>query len=295
MESMASQLITSKYLKALTAIDPRLIRRFRSLSRRGSQPVDEDVLYEGVPEHLDAPLRQWLFEILTPDLFRRVCLNLHVTARDQRALVLGVDGPTLLNLVDAALHLWTPTFTEVMAVKELQLLLFDGDSAYQVAEDWSQGLERRVPEWVSGAHDQAVAAAASSTGEAAAQLLRSARAKAYGLHPDPSGAYADAVKAVEVLALPFFTPDDPCPTLGKVLGNLRQSHAKYRMRVLGKDGEPASIEAFIATGTLLWNGHSDRHAGTPRGAPIEQHQAEVAVDAAAMLVRWLASGEITRL
>lgn len=74
---------------------------------------------------------------------------------------------------------------------------------------------------------------------AARQHLEKSRGRLFGLHPDPSGAYDEVVRAVEAVACPLFLPNAQTPTLGTVLAHLRQSSA-YEFVVPGKHGAPGA-------------------------------------------------------
>jgi hypothetical protein len=50
--------------------------------------------------------------------------------------------------------------------------------------------------------------------------LATAWNRAYGRNPDPSGAYRDAIRAVEASAKPIILPADPVATLGKMIAAL---------------------------------------------------------------------------
>ncbi|MDQ3679176.1 MAG: hypothetical protein M3378_01260 [Actinomycetota bacterium] len=49
-------------------------------------------------------------------------------------------------------------------------------------------------------------------------------------------------------------------------------------------------------GSVLWNGHTDRHGSDDQrmSVPITQEQTEAAVHLAVVLVQWFASGAIRR-
>ncbi len=94
-----------------------------------------------------------------------------------------------------------------------------------------------------------------------ARRLAAAWAKAYALNPDPSGAYSDAVRAVEDVAIPKFLLNDPSASLGKVISHLTDAALKYELVIQGKDATQAGIEPVTAMAKLLWEGHRDRHLG----------------------------------
>lgn len=109
----------------------------------------------------------------------------------------------------------------------MQQLLDDGHMIYRVRPD-GRGLERRVS---PAANAQAITAAdaAEQAGiPAAGERLIAAWNSIYALKPDPSGAYRDAIRAVEAVANPFFLPDAPTPTSARSSAILRTTSATTR-------------------------------------------------------------------
>ncbi|MFH9826618.1 hypothetical protein [Streptomyces bobili] len=110
----------------------------------------------------------------------------------------------------------------VNPVDILDALLGDAASAYQVreADDVSHaGLEQVVDATVAESAVMAMQQAESSGRDDASFYLRSSWAKAYALHPDASGAYVDAVRAVEDVAILLYASANPRATLGSVTVN----------------------------------------------------------------------------
>jgi hypothetical protein len=122
--------------------------------------------------------------------------------------------------------------------------------------------------------------------------LRRAWSKAYGLHPEPTTAYREAVLAVEAVACPLVLPLDKGATLGKVLAHLKQGGARWEMALLAKDGG-SGPEPFVALLERLWTGQVSRHAGSEHSRVQTQREAEAAVHLAVLAVQWL-SGEVLR-
>ena len=121
----------------------------------------------------------------------------------------------------------------------LQQLLDDGHMIYRVGPD-GLGLVRRVDPL---AHAQAITAAdaAGQAGvPAAGERLLAAWNAIYALKPDSSGAYRDAIRAVEAVANPLFLPAELAPTLGRVIRHLVEHDSDYEMAIAEKTGSPAS-------------------------------------------------------
>ncbi len=175
---------------------------------------------------------------------------------------------------------------------QLDTVLAMGGSAYTLNPD-RNGLCLRVEETVRRTLDEAVQAAEALQKDAGAHL-REAFVAAYGIKPNPSVAYSQAVKAVEAVANPVFLPKSPEPTLGGVRSTLDQGRNKYVMAVSDRAGAPAGIDAAVELINLLWHGQRDRHAGGPTSAPVSQEAAETAVHAAALLVHWVSKGYVRK-
>ncbi|MFD6346625.1 hypothetical protein ACFWF9_18125 [Streptomyces roseolus] len=171
-------------------------------------------------------------------------------------------------------------------VEPLNRLLVESRSVYEVAPD-RRGLQRRMEAGLSEALNTAANAAETSGYLAARRSLDRARDKLMAVHSDPSGAYVDAIRAVEAVACPMFLPRDPLPTLGKVRDHLRNADAKYAYVLTDKSGKPGDTRGVVAMLTDLWEGHSDRHAGGPREVPVTQEAAEAALTIATALVTLL--------
>lgn len=173
----------------------------------------------------------------------------------------------------------------------LQQLLDDGHMIYQVRSD-GRGLERRVSPAASAQAIIAADAAGQAGFPTAGERLIAAWNSIYALKPDPSGAYRDAIRAVEAVANPFFLPDASAPTLGQVIRHLEDHGSDYEMVIANKTSKPASVSAVIGMMRLLWEGHRDRHEGGATSAPITPESAEAAVSVAVGLVHLLSTGSI---
>jgi hypothetical protein len=174
--------------------------------------------------------------------------------------------------------------------ESLSRLLAESRSVYEIAPD-QRGLQRRVEATLAASISGASGTAEAAGYSAARVHLEKARGRLFGLHPDPSGAYDEAVRAIEAIACPLFLPNDQVPTLGKVLAHLRGSSA-YEFVVTGKGGAPGNTNAVVAMMASVWEGHSDRHAGGPRNAPVSREAAEAALTLAASLVTLLSRGAV---
>lgn len=289
-----------------------MTNRWRRLTDRLAGKSEPEPLSEGLPDHLDVPVREWLYEVLdhygmtTPVVVRLKLPSKILSSRNPTQELANYQDPKQpmlpLEIVDATLACvqqalvgsrdWPEHQRAASSANYLSGLLREGDSAFTVAESGG-ALERRVEETLHGLHSKAVKAGATKS-ESAADHLREAFAAAYGIKPNPSAAYSHAVKAVEAVANPLFLPNDPEPTLGKVRSHLDQGRQRYEMVIADRAGAPAAIDAAVEMINLLWHGQRDRHAGGPTSTPVTQEAAETAVHTAAILVHWIASGSIRK-
>lgn len=281
--------------------------------------------HEGVPAHLAGHLQRWLYATVMdrggadPDeLLGAVSLRLHLTLTDSSVVARPGSPPAMfradtamgelrrrcdeheelfLDVVDAVLRLLServPRGTDNFAgyrngrVEKLSWLLAEAGSAGTVTADGS-GLERRVAPGVKEAAMAAAEYAAREANPSASDHLLEAWSKVYGRHPDPTKAYSEAVKSVEAAALRVVLPKDAQGTLGRAIGQLRESQNGW-MLAIGESG----IGPLLGMLELLWRGQRDRHGGTEPTVPVGLGEAEMAVHLAATLVQWFAAGRITR-
>jgi hypothetical protein len=260
------------------------------------------VLVDGVPKRLREPLIAWLkhtlassdypyavknaatrdIEMLT-DIGIGVPGDPYIDWENYTALLRKIGEQDLLRVVDAVLS------TEWYGIRrdELDKILATGKSKWQVGERYGKpGLVARVPEGVQGMVEDTI----SSTG-AAGQILARAWGKVHALQPDDSGAYADAVRAVETAAHPHVEPDNDDATLGGMAGVMR-NQGDWRLPLREHQHAPTG-EMLVAMMRSLYRGHADRH-GKDDYRDVTHEEAEAGVVLAAVLVAWFASGAVQR-
>ncbi|WP_298800329.1 hypothetical protein [uncultured Pseudonocardia sp.] len=298
----------------------------RTLSAREAG-VTAQTLYEGVPPHLDRPLRDWAREFITASLAQRVALRMRSTtirselrealdATQGRSghLIEKLDGPRLLDAIDLSLQLDQQLASErdelamateagqvihyslerLDAARALDRVLRDGDSIYTVTVSEQRPalptmLIRRVDATVTAAAEHTITAAPPT----AATLLRDAWNRTYGLHPDPTPAYHAAVRAVEEIACPLVIPNDDAGTLGKVISCLRQGGHKWAFTLVDRDGAD-TVDPLVAMLNRLWTGQISRHGGGKNSDEQSRAEAVAAVHLAVALVQLLGTGALTR-
>jgi hypothetical protein len=209
------------------------------------------------------------------------------SAGDSLATQVQTNGELLLDLIDLLLRDLDERWEAPDLAAELEAFLAQGRSVWRVAERGRQlALERRVDASVTAAAEAAMEAPGSSAGD----HLSRAWSKAYGREPDPSAAYAEAVKAVEAAAKPVVTPKDDKATLGKMVSAFRDRSEKWDVVLAAASGFD-KVDVVRLMAEQLWQGHTDRH-GRPDPVPVTQEQAEAAVHLAALLVQWFTAGSI---
>lgn len=175
--------------------------------------------------------------------------------------------------------------------EDLNTILEESGSLWKVGmRSGACGLVRRVPEGVQSAVDGTI-----SSGGHAGKRLAEAWGAAYGVSPDPSRAYALAVKAVEDAAIPVVSPHDTSATLGKINSQLRNT-GDWSLPLQREDEHAPTSTTLLSMMKMLWAGQADRHGGhhDPE-LVVTQEAAEVAVMTAATLVQWFASGAVARM
>lgn len=201
----------------------------------------------------------------------------------------GLEVDDLLALIDFFIADWAPG-QGYSSPEELETILVESGSAWKVGtRDGYPGLERRVPEGVQVAAEQAM----TTPGHAGARLSEAWHA-VYGVSPNPTHGYAMAVKAVEDAAIPVVVPKQSGATLGHVIGQLR-SDGDWSLPLTREDANAPTAATVLGMCQALWKGHHDRHGGDA-SAPqsVGQEEAEAAVQIAVFLVHGFAAGMIAR-
>jgi hypothetical protein len=287
----------------------------RFTNRPAPFPVDEPVLHEGVPDHLEPILRQWIYSSLLGGGAEVISLKLEIPlrydypSRDAAARCLAqAQSYELLRIVNAILSNggpWpAPLLTDrrgrnsnVAAVRNLRedliVMLGAASSVWQVSAD-GDGLVRRVGESARHAVDRAALAAGTATRSGSAdKQIRAAWQALYQLEPEPETAYREAVKAVESAAHAVVQPNKANATLGTIRGELRAQAARWTLAIPGKDGT-GDIAPLLAMIDLLWDGQEWRHGSQTPIRNATQGEAEMALYLAVTLVHWFVTGAVRK-
>lgn len=272
-------------------------------------PVTQ-VLHEGVPDHLEQPLRKWLYAALRGGNADLVALTLEIPIRTgghEAEYLANYAKDDLLDIADAILHLdgpWPPKdpydysgedfrLQKAFLIKELELILQAGSSFLRL-NDEQKGLTRRVDATVTAAFGSASAAAAEKPeAGSASQQLSDAWRELYGVQPDPSAAYSAAIKAVESAAHAVVEPNNTKATLGTMIRALKDRSSKYRLILPGPSGD-GDVEVLTKMMQLIWTGQTSRHGAQTERRIETQEEAEMAVHLAVTLVHWFSTGAVVR-
>lgn len=175
----------------------------------------------------------------------------------------------------------------------LKRLLEESRSVYEIAPD-DRGLRRRIDASLAQQFEQAEVSALAAGQPAARQHLAQARAELFALRSDAGAGYAQAILAVEAVAIPALIPRNPYPTLSLARDHLRDAADKYEFVISAKNGAPGTVALVVEMLSTLCSGHCDRHAGGPNNAEVTQESAETAFALAVTLVIWFSTGAIRR-
>jgi hypothetical protein len=277
---------------------------FRPLSQRNNPDPAFEGPHDGIPPWLSHSLEGWLERLLLdgdyPDesklhdleasLHLDPPLSWHNGASSALRSVFAYfenDDDFALDALDWGLALCEPGSIYVM---ELDRILVQGGSAWETHANSDESgcqLVRRVVGPVAEAIEDI-----RPTSQRAHAHLVSAWSKLMGRNPDPSGAYREAIRAVEVVAAPVVAPNDTLVTLGKIIGTLRANPEKWTV-----DLAEATTQQVTEMAAMIWQSQVDRHGTDDESVPlnVSQEQADAAVHISIALVRLFAGGHITRV
>ena len=203
-----------------------------------------------------------------------------------RNAVRGLPESELLRVVDYLMGEVSNYFRLTVSA-ELEAILAGGGSAWRVGERLGKlGLIERVPEGVRVAVESVFERSGT-----AGHLLARAWSHIHGVVKNDSAGYGDAVRAVEVAAIPLVLGEDPEATLGTVIQRMR-ADGDWRLPLREHNHAP-SAEMVVQILRTLWRGHSDRH-GNVDYKDVSHEEARAGVVLAATLVDWFTAGAIAR-
>ncbi|MFI5035943.1 MAG: hypothetical protein ACHQFZ_07050 [Acidimicrobiales bacterium] len=276
--------------------------------RTGLEPVEKWAgPFEGIPQHLRAPLIDWIEESFVngtsigyrtydESRLRTVGIQLRLNLdwshsgtgamKSLRIEALG-DETKFLNITD-----WCLRYArDPEDVYSLDNILDQGGSVWTV--DWAtwgqQHLERKVD-----ATSKILVSSAAPADSMASVHLEKAWEYLYRLSPIPDKCFDESVKAVEAAAIPIVCPSNTKATLGVIIADMLAKPIKWRVSLDPSDGIDA-VDEVIKMLNLLWKSHRTRHAVAGEGAPrvASTEEAEAALFLASTLAHWFTSGIVT--
>lgn len=278
---------------------------WRPLSLRGKADARFDGPSEGLPAWLRDPVLNWardsFHEVGYPhdSINLRALQDLQLELRLEAPLSRGnqlvdlltrmsQDQEFALDVLDWMLQHWR-RFTEGLSphqwAQALNETLRQGGSGWEVTtgNDHYQLTRRAVGPVVEVLEHTATEATRAHN------HLASAWSKLTGRNPDPSGAYREAVRAVEAVAKPIVLPDSDKATLGQMIPAMRDKPEKWTTAIGSVDDVRAQMEA-------AWTSQLDRHGTDDETVPlsVSPEQADAAFSTCLNLVRLFVGGHVTR-
>ena len=249
-------------------------------ARHGMDPRDYATRAKDVEPHLRQPLWGWcvhhLFDlydsVLNPQLLS-VALHMDECSQSAFANATTEDPNLLLDMVDGLLRFGEFDGSDDSEIVWLEQILDAGRSAWRVALDGKSLIERTLD-----AEHAAVELTAQGDDQIAADINAAWNAAWQRQDPSAVEAYAAAVKAIEGVLAPIVTPDDPKPSLGKMISALRAKPEKWDTRFRGAE----TVEALAAMLDEVWT-TQHRHGGGP-AQPNTLYEARDAVFIAVAVV-----------
>ena len=134
--------------------------------------------------------------------------------------------------------------------------------------------------------------------------LSNAWRKVYGISPEPTDAYGDAVKAVEAAACPVVlatAATQRTTTIYRVRDHLRDAAHKWRFvlvhdsKNLPNTGDISPVVELLNRLLSAQTGRHDVNGTTVDYRDSTVHEAQAAVYLAALLVQWFSSGAVQKV
>jgi hypothetical protein len=284
----------------------RLVRvpEWRPLSKRGKADATLDSPTEGLPPYLLGPVAQWMASVcrnrrggMRDEALTRLQLRFKLEPPLSREPRLGdlisrmeVDEDFGLDVLDYMLH-HVGDFTDeydrpIATAAGLAGVLNLGGSAWEVVPT-DDGAAYQLARRAVGPVREAIAdLPASSRGH---QHLVAAWNRLSGRNPDPSGAYREAVRAVEAAAKPVILPDNDRATLGQMIAAMRDKPEKWQTTM-------GTVNHVCETMETVWTSQLDRHGTDDESVPlnVSQPEADAAFHWCLTLARLFVGGHVRR-
>lgn len=270
--------------------------------------AEYDALHDGVPAWMSTAFWEWVrrsltiysayadgsgrFEWLDVELAERMCQELKIPLPSVRSDHRSPgEGARLLETAmlqltrhHSALQVADYILAHTARARgaDLDAILERSKSAWTVGTRAGKpALVRRVPVGVQVAADSVMARA----GRAGVRLAK-AWEELYGVTPNPSEAYRQAILAVEDASVPVVSPKNASASLGTVLRDI-ENQKNWKLPMEREHPNASSGDVLVGVMRMLWHGQHDRHGGQP-SAPgdVSMDEATVAVSLAVTLVHW---------
>ena len=255
---------------------------------------DYSIRSRNVESHLKDRLWGWCRPYIVSDMHRdmlnshghRMCVALRLAEWSEPELENCTNRKpnVLLNMADWLLQTDESRDYEHPHIKRLEQMLDEGGSAWRVAPDGKSLIERTLE-----VESTAVKLAAQGDDQIAADINAAWNAAWRREEPSAAEAYAAAAKAIEGALAPIVTPDDPKPSLGKIIPALRDKPEKWDTRFRGVE----TVEALAAMLDEVWRSQH-RHGGGA-GVPNTLDEARDAVSIAVAVVGLCRRGFLEQL
>ena len=264
------------------------------LARHGMDKRDYSARSRDVERHLRDRLWDWCrsyivrksgkYSYVLNSHGHRMCVALRLAESSESELkdFTSRNPNALLNMADWLLQTIEFSDQERSHAERLEQMLDEGGSAWRVAPDGKSLNERTLD-----AERTAVALAAQGDDQIAADINAAWNAAWRREEPSAVEAYTAAVKAIEGVLAPIVIPDDPIPSLGKMIPALRDKPEKWDTRFRGVE----TVEALTAMLNEVWRSQH-RHGG---GVPNTLDEARDAVSIAVAVVGLCRRGFLERL
>lgn len=277
------------------------------MSLRGGEPDPRfDEPSEGLPPWLKGPVLEWMrnafqaggwdheeaLQAIQLDfrLERPLGFEVNGTPGDDLLRRAATSDEFALDVLDWMVHnhrYFSAGHQSEGWVGELGRLLTQGGSAWEVitVDYMSHRLTRRAVGPVVEIMEQTAPEATRAHNH-----LSAAWAKLMGRNPDPSGAYREAVRAVEAVAKPVISPNNDLATLGQMIAAMRDKADKWSTILGTTDDVRAQMEA-------VWKGQLDRHGTDDEDVPlhVSQEEADAAFSTCLNLVRLFVGSHVKRV
>lgn len=261
------------------------------------------VIREPIPDTMRPGIESWLIQRLTYSMgnTNATRLNMIQTALrlrfsdttgsiDTRQLIERISArgdQVVLRVVDLLLSEYKTNGygTEDVVVSRLRWHLDTAASAVDIGvQDGAFRLRRRLPEGVEESTQLSVDASNATAGAHLAKALREMQS----LEPDTSKVMTEGIRAVEAAAGAVVTPKDRKPSMGKIVGRLRDKQ-DWSLSLQRRDDEYPDHHSIVL-GMLETLAFAEQHRHS--GQPPSQTEAQTHALLAATLVGWFSTGAI---